>query len=446
MHRFATPLFIAALGSCLIPAASASATGARGFVAIPPLPSALSAGRASRKPRRATTCLGTGTRAFIGVKDANRVAATDSAVLGGQSNIVCDDYSAIGGGRSDSISSAHDTALDSFIGGGVMNHVGSPTAFIGGGTENVVDGTLGAIGGGDGNTISTAALATIGGGAENVISVAQAALSSAGGDYSTIAGGVGNSITATIPNGGYINFISGGYGNAITGDLSVIGGGQGNSVPAFYGAIGGGSQNSVTAEFGTVAGGAGNAASGTGATVPGGSNNTAAGFGSFAAGTGAKAFAAGSFVWSDNAASQETVASLTPGQFLARATGGFALYTNANMTSGVFLHPGSGAWSNVSDRAMKTGILDVDDASILAKVAALPVSEWSYTSERGVRHIGPMAQDFYAAFRVGEDDRHITTIDEDGVALAAVKALHAENASLRAELKHLEREVAAHNR
>jgi hypothetical protein len=45
-----------------------------------------------------------------------------------------------------------------------------------------------------------------------------------------------------------------------------------------------------------------------------------------------------------------------------------------------------------------------------------------------------MAQDFYAAFGVGEDDKHITSIDEDGVALAAIKALHAENARLRRDL------------
>jgi hypothetical protein len=63
----------------------------------------------------------------------------------------------------------------------------------------------------------------------------------------------------------------------------------------------------------------------------------------------------------------------------------------------------------------------------------LPVSSWQYKTERGVRHVGPMAQDFYAAFGVGTDDRHITSIDEDGVALAAIKALHAENAGLHAE-------------
>jgi hypothetical protein len=103
----------------------------------------------------------------------------------------------------------------------------------------------------------------------------------------------------------------------------------------------------------------------------------------------------------------------------------------------VRLAPGSGAWSNLSDRAMKTGVTPLDDAAVLRKVAALPVSEWSYTSERGVRHVGPMAQDFYAAFGVGEDDRHITSIDEDGVALAAIKALHAENARLGVENAHV---------
>ena len=83
---------------------------------------------------------------------------------------------------------------------------------------------------------------------------------------------------------------------------------------------------------------------------------------------------------------------------------------------------------------MKTDVAQLDEAKVLDEVAKLPITSWSYITERGVRHVGPMAQDFYAAFRVGADDRHITSIDEDGVALAAIKALHAENASLRTRL------------
>jgi hypothetical protein len=75
------------------------------------------------------------------------------------------------------------------------------------------------------------------------------------------------------------------------------------------------------------------------------------------------------------------------------------------MTSGVRLPPGSGAWRNLSDRNLKTGVARLDGARVLAKLDALPVSEWSYTSERGVRHVGPMAQDFYAAFGVGFEVR-----------------------------------------
>jgi hypothetical protein len=54
-----------------------------------------------------------------------------------------------------------------------------------------------------------------------------------------------------------------------------------------------------------------------------------------------------------------------------------------------------------------------------------------------------MAQDFYAAFGVGEDDKHITSIDEDGVALAAIKALHAENAHAHSAIAALHARVGA---
>jgi hypothetical protein len=107
--------------------------------------------------------------------------------------------------------------------------------------------------------------------------------------------------------------------------------------------------------------------------------------------------------------------------------------------------PAPGPGRRLSDRNVKTDVAPLDDAAVLDKVAALPISRWSYKSERGVRHVGPMAQDFYAAFKVGEDDKHITSIDEDGVALAAIKALHRENVSLRTEDASLRAQLAATN-
>ena len=132
------------------------------------------------------------------------------------------------------------------------------------------------------------------------------------------------------------------------------------------------------------------------------------------------------------------IASSAPNQFLARAAGGFYLYSSANLKSGVKLAPGSGSWASLSDRASKTGIASVDDAQILAKVAALPVSEWSYIEQgTGVRHLGPMAQDFRAAFGLGEDEKHISAVDEEGVALAAIKALQNEVSEKDRQLKEI---------
>ncbi len=103
-----------------------------------------------------------------------------------------------------------------------------------------------------------------------------------------------------------------------------------------------------------------------------------------------------------------------------------------------------------SDRALKDDFATVDRAEILARLAALPVTTWSYKADdSSIRHIGPMAQDFFAAFEVGADNRHIHMIDSAGVAFAAIQALHelvqeqaAELSELRGELSELRRGAA----
>jgi hypothetical protein len=93
-----------------------------------------------------------------------------------------------------------------------------------------------------------------------------------------------------------------------------------------------------------------------------------------------------------------------------------------------------------SDRAQKSGFAPVDCGAMLAEVARLPLSTWHYTNETSVTHIGPMAQDFQAAFRVGSDDKHIATVDADGVALAAIQALNDKVEALVARVATLEKE------
>jgi hypothetical protein len=95
---------------------------------------------------------------------------------------------------------------------------------------------------------------------------------------------------------------------------------------------------------------------------------------------------------------------------------------------------------------VKAKVAPVDETTILSLLTELPISTWSYVGQDpSVTHIGPMAQDFHAAFGVGEDDRYISTVDADGVALAAIQALYrlvqekdAQIAALEARMSALE--------
>ena len=95
-----------------------------------------------------------------------------------------------------------------------------------------------------------------------------------------------------------------------------------------------------------------------------------------------------------------------------------------------------------SDRNAKERFEAVDPRAILAAVARLPIERWSYKGEP-VRHLGPMAQDFAAAFGLGADDRHIFPLDAAGVALAAIQGLHALVQAQATRLDTLERELTA---
>jgi chaperonin GroEL (HSP60 family) len=74
----------------------------------------------------------------------------------------------------------------------------------------------------------------------------------------------------------------------------------------------------------------------------------------------------------------------------------------------------------------------------------MPVQAWNYkTQEASIRHIGPMSQDFYAAFAVGEDNKHINTVDAFGVALAAIQGLYQTGQEKDARISQLEQQATA---
>jgi hypothetical protein len=95
-----------------------------------------------------------------------------------------------------------------------------------------------------------------------------------------------------------------------------------------------------------------------------------------------------------------------------------------------------------SDRNIKEGFRSVDRSEILGRVAKLPISEWSYMTEGArVTHLGPMAQDFKAAFGFGDSDKTILQVDADGVALVAIQELNARMEQLAAENRALRARV-----
>jgi hypothetical protein len=106
----------------------------------------------------------------------------------------------------------------------------------------------------------------------------------------------------------------------------------------------------------------------------------------------------------------------------------------------------SGNWcgtsfTTCSDRNVKENFRGVNAREVLEKVVALPITRWNFKADAASEHLGPMAQDFYSAFGVGPDDKHIATVDADGVALASIQALNQKIEEKDTEIQSLKRRV-----
>jgi hypothetical protein len=316
----------------------------------------------------------------------------------------------------------------STVAGGRGNQATGTAAIVAGGRNNFAGANFTTIAGGFSNDCSEQ-YATIAGGSGNT----------AFGAAASIGGGAQNSAEAASAN------IAGGSSNTASGTFSTVGGGTLNQATTNGSTVAGGKDNTASGTYAFVGGGQVNEASGNNAMIPGGTDNVAQGISSFAAGTRAKALHNGSFVWADLNASID-LESDTSNEFTVRSIRGARFFTNTTLTSGVVLAPGGGAWAPVSDSTVKTNIRPVNGAELLRKLDELAISRWSYeTQDPSIEHIGPMAQDFHRLFGVGDNDKTITTIDPDGIALAAIKELSkrvdelsSENRDLKARLEAIQ--------
>jgi hypothetical protein len=269
----------------------------------------------------------------------------------------------------------------------------------------------------------------------------------------------------------YLGTVSGGLNNTANGVAATIGGGFGNTASGYFATVGGG--------FGNIAAGTGSFVAGTNAL-----NETPADIGVFLFAdnsgyafhsTAANEFAARAtggvrFVTAiDDAGNPTRTVSIDDSgnmsfgsqlrqmlnlwsteygigvqandtYFRTSSSGGFCWH-RGGVHDGSYCNPGGGTLvmqldhggnlstlgtvNGSSDRAGKSEFRPIDAKRVLARLTRLPLTTWRYNDDdASIRHLGPVAQDFRAAFGLGQDDRHIAMVDADGVAFAAIQGLH----------------------
>lgn len=168
------------------------------------------------------------------------------------------------------------------------------------------------------------------------------------------------------------------------------------------------------ATHGVVSGVRGQSASPTGFGVSAVNTSTDGGIGLFAssASSSGRAISAQGSVHIDHRATPAS----TSDAIIIEGGNGRAASLNANMEWHAY------GFNNVSDVNAKHDFAPIDSESVLNAVRSLPITTWTYRGDTA-RHIGPTAQDFHAHFAVGSDERSISTLDAQGVALAAIQAL-----------------------
>ena len=348
---------------------------------------------------------------------ANRSTADFTTIAGGYSN------AAIG--------------FAAVVSGGEGNTASGVEAVVAGGSGNTASGRWNAIGGGAANNAS-AEFTTVAGGHSNIASL----------DFASVGGGEDN-----VASGGRAT-VAGGTSNTASNSVSTVGGGISNTASGPGATVAGGSQNAASGAFATVGGGSGNVADGPYSMVPGGLSSVAFMSYSFAAGRRAKATTVGSFIWADsqNFDFQPSVNNF----FGARATGGVGFTVAINPANGAVsqycnLLPGVVSWQCTSDRNAKENFVAVDSKKVLEQLVAMPLSTWNFKgADPAVRLLGPTAQDFKAAFGLGNDDKSIIATNLHGVALAAIQGLNAiveaNEANVKALLADKDEEIRAQRR
>lgn len=130
------------------------------------------------------------------------------------------------------------------------------------------------------------------------------------------------------------------------------------------------------------------------------------------------------------------------GVFGRSSTNNAAFFTGGSGGSGSCSYNGGAGWNCTSDRNAKENFRAIDPVVVLEQLTTMPISEWTMIGDAAATpHIGPTAQDFHAAFGLGENDTTINSADAQGVALAAIQGLYAVVQEQSAQIEALQREL-----
>lgn len=411
---------------------------------------------------------------FIGGGEGNVAGGDGSTVAGGVANQAAANHASVGGGLNN-----RSTGPAATVGGGEGN-IGGDHAVVGGGMNNVSGGFGATVAGGRGNA-SHASHSTVGGGSGNTSQ----------NDGATIGGGESNL------SSGVLATIGGGGENVSSGPSATVSGGTQNTSRGQHATVPGGNLNEAIGNYGFAAGRRAKAnhagsfvwadsidadlistadnqfsvrASGgvrlsletpnlsfdganTSILFPATTGANAPMVYMFGDGTGnsprmvfahSPAYPNWGLQYEDTPDKFHFLSEGIPvmtvdlGFFNRRVGIGTASPTSALDVAGEVR---ATVFTPTSDRAAKENFQPIDALEVLAKVVALPVTRWNFKTIPEVGHIGPVAQDFHRAFSVGTDDKHISTVDADGVALAAIQGLNQKVEEQAAELRGKEAEL-----
>jgi hypothetical protein len=383
-----------------------------------------------------------------GFEAGNPATLTPNAIRGNAS------YSAIGGGRSNTIQNG---GLSAVIAGGDSNVASGEASAVGGGYIVTATGDLAVAAGGYGNA-ATAEAAVVSGGYGNEATGITATVPGgdgnyAGGDASFAAGTFSHVRDATetgIAGGDFGTFIwNGSFGSLFRSTGSeqfLVHAAGGVGINTAQAPNGGALADEVTiAPMGLLDGGSSDLTFETATTA-----NAHSGFRLSAA-------PGGNFYLYGLRFDGTTLSSdkLLTVAYFSNGWPDFAFHTSTIRGpitvgdpgdahgNGAYLTNG-GAWTNGSSRAFKESFANVDPIDVLEKLASVPVQTWFYKGSRDEgQHMGPVAEDFASVFGLGSDDKHITTVDESGVALAAIQGLNRKMATELAEKTRQLTEVRA---